>query len=716
MKKYTIAIFLLGIFTTAFGQQYYPEYHYYGDVYGGNNTRLIEEPEDDAGSKDGWNVVLDSATSNKYSKAIKIPFAFFFNGVQVQYFKVSSTGFITFDTTVNGTPSDAAEMLPSSKLPDKTISVWGLNGKGSNDQVLTKVKGNSPLQMWVKFSSYSSNGDTTGAWNYMAVVFEQISNRIYIVSMYHNNANGNYTPAIIYSGIQLNSTTAINTPIWIKNQYPKTNQNSDNKYIEFNYGAQKNFDIKAASFTASDWVAATGDISYMFKYSSIGKDSVDSLNLCIRINGGTVKKSLMVYKNPRIAPNGYNGLGLGSFIKSAAAAGDFNELEAWVESATGLVDEDHSNDTLKLKVLSVSGAGAKRKMLIEASTATWCGTCPPVNFRLGELKSRFGDTLVIVKHHSDDRMAGNGDSLVRKYFRNVGNLAINREIIKENILAITTPAALTEAEVSYLIKRDDYSPVDIAVSNVKLDTLTRKFSFKVGLKFTDYCPGNIRIGGIAVEDAVRGIGTGWDQALASSVIADIKSPFYGQANPLKGYYHDQVAWNISGDVNGRKVNHNGIFNPGDTISYTFSYTYPALLAKTTITSSPYYPIGGIYSYGKPADMKAVGFVALDNGNEEKFLMLNAAEQKLWDATANAKNHTKNNITIYPNPSNGELNVAIKPGNYSVKLFNVSGAEMWSENTSSNGVLQLNPTVAAGIYFVQITATNGEVFHSTIIRQ
>lgn len=716
MKKYTIAIFLLGIFTAAFGQQYYPEYHYYGDVYGGNNTRLIQDSEDDAGSKDGWNVVLDSAKTHKYSKAIQIPFPFFFNGVQAQYFKVSSTGFITFDTAVNGTPSDAAEMLPSGKLPNKTISVWGINGKGSNDQVLTKLKGNSQQQFWVKFSSYSSNGDTTDAWNYISVVFEQNTNRIYIVSMYHNNAFGTYKEPTLYPGIQINSTTALNTLLFLGKQAPSTTNNSDNRYIEFNYGTQKSFDLKAISLIGSDFIVEGGSISYQLNFSSIGKDSVDSLYFCSQLNAGTVKKVLLKFKNPMIAPSGYNIYGLGGFTNATAPAGSFNYLQAWMESANGKIDEDHTNDTLKLQVLSVSGTGAKRKMLVESSTATWCGTCPPVNFRLGELKSRFGDTLVIVKHHSDDRMAGNGDSLVRKYFGNTGNLAINRNIEKEERLVITKPAVLTESEISFQLNRFKYSPVNIAVSNVKLDTLTRKFSFKVGLTFTDYCPGNIRIGGMAVEDAVRGIGTGWDQSLASSVTADIKSPFYGQANPLKGYYHDQVAWNIAGDVNGRKVNHNGIFNPGDTISYTFSYTYPTLLAKTTITSSPYYPIGGIYSYGKPADMKAVGFVALDNGNWEKYLILNAAEQKLWDATTNAKNHSKNSIAVYPNPSNGELNVAIKPGNYSVKLFSVSGAEMWSENTSSDGIIKFNPTIAAGIYFVQITATNGEVFRSTIIRQ
>ena len=78
--------------------------------------------------------------------------------------------------------------------------VWGLQGTGSNDNIVTKTFGTAGgRQHWVFFSSY-----TAGSWSYWSIVMEEGTDNIYIVDQRHSTAAN---PQIT-AGIQIDGSTA----------------------------------------------------------------------------------------------------------------------------------------------------------------------------------------------------------------------------------------------------------------------------------------------------------------------------------------------------------------------------------------------------------------------------------------------------------------------------------------------------------------------------
>lgn len=76
----------------------------------------------------GWSTILGNTASytRSYSSIQSIGFPFLFNNQPVSKFKVSSSGILTFDTaTVLGLDT-INQILPSTKVPDKSICMWGL--------------------------------------------------------------------------------------------------------------------------------------------------------------------------------------------------------------------------------------------------------------------------------------------------------------------------------------------------------------------------------------------------------------------------------------------------------------------------------------------------------------------------------------------------------------------------------------------------------------
>ena len=159
----------------------------------------------------GWNEILAASLgANQWSSAEAIPFPFDFYGSPVTHFIASGNGLVTFDTTVIGnTPPNANVALPDPGVPDKTIACFwdeftGSPPTGSNDRVYTKEFGTAPnRQLWIRWFSYEWG--PTGDFNYVSVVLEETSNKIYIVDVYNSSSLVGGTTTV---GIQVDNGTA----------------------------------------------------------------------------------------------------------------------------------------------------------------------------------------------------------------------------------------------------------------------------------------------------------------------------------------------------------------------------------------------------------------------------------------------------------------------------------------------------------------------------
>ena len=168
----------------------------------GNPGGLNSDPEypNGSGMAAGWTTILaGNNTVPTWSQIQSIPFNFNFNGVQVNQYKVSSSGVLTFTTSAATIPSYSNSAIPNSTIPDNSIMAWGIQGTGQNDEIVTKNFGNSGNQQhWISFSSYTY-GNT---WTYWSIVLEETTNKIYIVDQ---RTSGNVQ---ITAGIQINLSTA----------------------------------------------------------------------------------------------------------------------------------------------------------------------------------------------------------------------------------------------------------------------------------------------------------------------------------------------------------------------------------------------------------------------------------------------------------------------------------------------------------------------------
>ena len=200
MKRISIYLILTIIFVNSFHSQYF----YTPSLSNGNPGGLNMDNEYPFGSglDTSWKLLLPAGSNSPVWSVIdSIPFSFTFNNNFVDQFKVSSSGVLTFDINSTIIPGFGNVTIPDPAIPNNSVMVWGLEGTGSNDNIVTKTFGNpGGQQFWVFFSSY-----TAGSWTYWSIVLEEGSNKIYIVDQRHSSSAA---PAIT-AGIQIDSANAV---------------------------------------------------------------------------------------------------------------------------------------------------------------------------------------------------------------------------------------------------------------------------------------------------------------------------------------------------------------------------------------------------------------------------------------------------------------------------------------------------------------------------
>ena len=165
MKRIALYLFLTGILVNSFHSQYF----YTPSSSTGNPGGLNIDNEYPFGSglDTSWKILLPAgSTSPVWSVIDSIPFQFTFNNNVVNQFKVSSSGVLTFEINSTIIPGFGNVTIPDPAIPDNSVMVWGLEGTGSNDNIVTRTFGNiGGQQFWVFFSSY-----TAGSWSYWSIV------------------------------------------------------------------------------------------------------------------------------------------------------------------------------------------------------------------------------------------------------------------------------------------------------------------------------------------------------------------------------------------------------------------------------------------------------------------------------------------------------------------------------------------------------------------
>ncbi|MBK0404168.1 T9SS type A sorting domain-containing protein [Adhaeribacter sp. BT258] len=408
MKKLLLMLGAVMAFSAAQAQYYLIPYN--GSNPGGLNTD--SEYPVGGGLAAGWTTLFTASAANiaapAWSPVGTVPFAFSFNGAAVTDYKVSTSGILTFSTSVTAPPADGTNLaLPDASIPDKSVMVWGLypnvitsGGSSFPSRIITKTFGTAPnRQHWIQFNTFFPNTATTG-FTFWSIVLEETTNKIYIVDQ--RSANGALS---VTAGIQVNSTTAFQVAASpnVASQSTADPTPADNTYYAFTPGAQPSYDLSVTSLTnASYLVLANAPFLITGTIRNLGATPVTSFTLNYKINNGTTVSAPVTAS---IAP-----LATYSFTHptswTPAAAGNYT-IEAWATDINvSNADMVTSNDSGS-KQVSVLANVAPRTVLHEVFTSATCPPCKSGNANLHKITTANPGKSIDIKYQQNYPNAGN---------------------------------------------------------------------------------------------------------------------------------------------------------------------------------------------------------------------------------------------------------------------------------------------------------------------
>ena len=390
---------LIGILFCSSGL--FSQYYYIPASSPGNPGGLNADSEYPSGSglDPSWTVILGpSQSSPAWSSTETIPFTFNFNGIAVTQYKVSSTGVLTFSTSVTAVPGAGNATLPDPAIPDNSVMVWGIQGTGANDNILSKTFGTSGSQQhWVFFSSY----DGGGSWSYWSIVLEEGSDKIYIVDQRHSSAANPQVTA----GIQTDATTAtmVSGSPTLSNVAGSSALPDDNHYYEFIYGSQSAIDAAGVAVTTFPYlILGNAPFTVSGEITNLGSSSITSMDINYSIDGASaVTESLS-----NLTINTYDNYTFDhSSTWNPSSSGTY-DVAIWASNINGSSDMDPSNDTITGTV-NVFTSFETRKPMLEVFTSSTCGPCVQGNINLATVLSNYPEQFSLLKYQMS--WPGNGD-------------------------------------------------------------------------------------------------------------------------------------------------------------------------------------------------------------------------------------------------------------------------------------------------------------------
>ncbi len=362
----------------------------------------------------GVNLIMNPSTSvtasDSLSAANSLPFTFKFYGVDYTQFKVSTSGYITFDVTqtVNQNTNLA---LPNAAAPKAAIfAFWdNLNfralAQGSNtfpSDIRSYTTGTAPNRKFV-ISWRLAQGGTVGATNvtYFSIRLLETSNEFEVI---HDYGFGNFTAT---TGCQ-NADGTIGKQVAGS---PNLNYGGNNgSYIvensdvyPFKIGTQPAYDIAMMEVKLPTFVKANGVNNVEYKLKNNGSTDVTSFRINFLATDGAVKSQNVTGVNIANSGNEYQGVHSQGLTFTTVGA---KTVKVWADNINGTnADLINTNDTSSSSV-NVMATSVTKNILHEVFTASTCPPCKPGNEVLQNVfDQRSGYTVIKYQYN----FPGTGD-------------------------------------------------------------------------------------------------------------------------------------------------------------------------------------------------------------------------------------------------------------------------------------------------------------------
>lgn len=332
----------------------------------------------------------------------QINFPFYFNGQLETAFKVSSTGILTFDTLATTAPAAMHATLPQSQIPDKSICLLGLNATFSNsyhsyirysfDQVNYQTSVPSK-QLWIMFGNYTDTVTNSyyriTSWS---IVLEEHTNNIYFVEQ----LTGTDIHLALTLGIQTDSATAFMAPgsPFITSHTLGNKYSSDNVYYAFIPGNEINNDGIVLYSGLQNYQRITdAPFTVRPEFRNMGSDTIHSLRLNYKINGGVVFSES--FSGLNIACGAAQSFNMSSMWNPSNTG--VYQLDSWADNLNGGADGDTSNDHF-LQHIYVAPVLPARRIMFEEFKGTWCMWSGAYNHQYDSLISANSNKASSIKY------------------------------------------------------------------------------------------------------------------------------------------------------------------------------------------------------------------------------------------------------------------------------------------------------------------------------
>ncbi len=230
---------------------------------------------------------------------------------------------------------------------------------------------------------------------------------------------------------------------------------------------------------------------------------------------------------------------------------------------------------------------------------------------------------------------------------------------------------------------------------------------------------------------------------------------YVESEPFMIY--DNRANNISGDMVWENITFNGYSSAHQVVGYPYvqadkgfqAINYTGFVAKSaqmklnnsnwrgnytvtvdTRTGTSKEDITGVYSWGQKTDgsidfprdnrtfegtksaMENQPYVTMKRSTVKKIYNARLIPTDVSDITVSAIN-----LSIYPNPVEGIMNVKSATGIRSISITTITGQQVLKENISSNKIARINTShLNSGVYFIKVIDVNGGISTKKIVKK
>ena len=635
MKRIAISLFLTTILVNSINSQYF----YTPSLSNGNPGGINMDNEYPFGSglDTSWKVLLPAGSiSPVWSVVDSIPFPFTFNNNVVDQFKVSSSGVLTFDINSTIVPGFGNVTIPDPAIPNNSVMVWGLEGTGSNDNIVTKTFGNiGGQQFWIFFSSYTAGA----SWSYWSIVLEEVSNKIYIVDQRHSS---NAAPAIT-AGIQIDSANAVmvtGSPS-LSNLAGTDASPSDNHYYEFTYGAQNSLDVSGVDLVNYPYLHLN-DAPYSIDgiFRNLGIDTISNMVINYSINGGsTVTENI-------------TNLNIGSYQDDTSSfntpwnptnAGTY-DIAIWADSINGGPDMDNSNDTLH-KNLHVFDISSQRIPLLETFASSTSQYSLTGNTDLHNVLSTNQNDYTLVKYPMSWPSPGDPyytlEGRQRRLYYSINTVPriVNNGIVQFN------PIGFTQQEFEKA--KDLYSFMN----------LTAEFS--VGGQTIDI---TVNIDPLCNTTEI------WENLVLYTAVYEKTTYNNSSVNGEIEFYN--IMKKMIPDASGTTLS--SLSGPNNPTTVNLTYTFNGLYNLPPDSDTPI-----DHSFENSIeDFQNLGVVVWIQDEDTKYV-LQSSEGSIVTSTYELD---KKEIKVFPNPSSGFVNILLPLDNSAsvIKIYDVIGNMVFSD--------------------------------------